>query len=95
MFGEDVSFISRDGDNTSDDLNGQIDNEVQKILDESFERVKKLLTEKDKELRELSKQLFLHDYLNKEEMDRIISGKGLDPNVSKAVREWDSNKHSI
>ena len=55
MFGKDVSFISRDNENTSDDLNGQIDNEVQKILDESFERVKKLLTKKDKELRELSK----------------------------------------
>ena len=55
MFGDDVSFISRDNDNTSDDLNGQIDSAVQKILDESFARVSKLLTTKDKELRELSK----------------------------------------
>jgi ATP-dependent Zn protease len=64
-------------------------------LDESFERVSKLLTTKDKELRELSKQLFLHDYLNKDEIDRIISGKGLDPEESKAVREWKPKDHVI
>jgi len=32
-----------------------VDLEVQKILDESFERVKQLLISKDKELRELAK----------------------------------------
>lgn len=48
-----------------------------------------LLTKKDKELRELSKQLFLHDYLDADEMDRIISGRGLDTNKSKKVRDWD------
>lgn len=49
----------------------------------------KLLTTKDKELRELSKQMFLHDYLDADEMDRIISGKGLDPTKSKKVRDWE------
>lgn len=43
MFGEDVSFISRDKNNTSDDHNGNVDMLVKKILDESFERVQKML----------------------------------------------------
>ena len=74
-----MSFISRDKNDTSDTHNGDVDMLVKKILDESFERVSKLLMSKDKELRELSKQLFLHDYLDADQMDRIISGKGLDP----------------
>lgn len=55
MFGDEVSFISREKKKTSDEHNGQIDIAVQKILDESFQRVKTLLTDKDKELRELAK----------------------------------------
>ena len=77
MFGEDVSYISRDKNDTSDTHNGDIDMLVKKILDESFERTQNMLIKKDKELRELSKQLFLHDYLDADQMDRIISGKGL------------------
>jgi len=50
---------------------------------------------KDKELRELSKELFLHDYLDSEEMDRIISGRGLDQDKSKKVREWKEEEYLI
>ena len=39
MFGEDVSYISRDKNNTSDEHNADVDREVQIILDQSFERV--------------------------------------------------------
>lgn len=93
MFGEDVSYISRDKNNTSDTHNGDIDKLVTKILDESFERVNALLVKRDKELRELSKQLFLHDYLDANQMDRIISGKGLDPaDKDLKVRDWDNEK---
>tara|TARA_B110000285_G_C14822945_1_gene467380 strand:+ start:263 stop:706 length:444 start_codon:yes stop_codon:yes gene_type:complete len=93
MFGEDVSFISRDKNNTSDTHNGDIDMLVKKILDESFERVQKMLSNKDKELRELSKQLFLHDYLDADQMDRIIAGKGLSQEEKdKKVRDWDKEK---
>jgi ATP-dependent metalloprotease len=55
MFGDEVSYISKNKTDTSDEHNYEVDKAVQKILDESFERVKILLTEKDKELRELSK----------------------------------------
>ena len=55
MFGQEVSYISKDKDQTSDAYNAIVDKEVQRILDESFERVNKLLIHKDKELRELAK----------------------------------------
>ena len=83
MFGDNVSFISRQKDDTSDTHNAEIDRQVQKILDDSFHRVKRLLQNKDKELRELAKGLYENDYLDADEMDRIISGKGLDPEKAK------------
>ena len=95
MFGEDVSYISRQKDMTSDAYNAEVDKEVQKILDQSFNRVQDLLTAKDKELRELAKQLYLHDYLDSDEMDRIISGRGLDNEKSKKVREWEQEEYLI
>lgn len=95
MYGESVGYIFRDKDKTSDYHNGKVDVEVQKILDESFERVKSLLISKDKELRDLAKNLYLHDYLDKEEMDRIISGRGLDPEKTKKIRDWDNEEYLI
>jgi len=64
-------------------------------LDDSFERVKNLLTRQDKELRELSKQLYLHDYLDADEMDKIISGRGLDKDKTKKVRDWEKEDYLI
>ena len=86
MFGDSVGFISRGKDDTSDTHNADVDRQVQQILDESFHRVAKLLNEKDKELRELAKGLYLYDYLDADEMAQIISGRGLDPE-KKTVRE--------
>jgi hypothetical protein len=37
-----------------------------------------LLTDKDKELRNVSKELFLRDYLTADEIDKIISGRAMD-----------------
>lgn len=91
MFGDKVSFISRDKDSTSDTHNADVDKQVKQILDESFQRVAKLLTEKDKELRELAKGLYLYDYLDADEMDQIISGRGLDSS-KKQVRELDKEQ---
>ena len=95
MEGDEVSFISRDKDNTSDEHNAKVDITVKKILDDSFKRVSDLLTEKDKELRNLSKALFQHDYLNAEEMDQIISGKKLDLTKTKKVRDWEKEEYLI
>ena len=44
MFGEQIGYLSVDVKDVSQDHNALIDDEVKRILDESFERVKKLLT---------------------------------------------------
>jgi ATP-dependent Zn protease len=69
MFGDEgASFISSDKKETSDKFNADVDNKVKQLLDQSFIRVTKLLTEKDWELREMSKNLFWFDYLDYEEI---------------------------
>jgi len=63
-------------------------------VQESFERVAKLLQTKDRELRRLSKALYEQDYLNAEEMDQVIRGKGLGKEKEKnKVRTWDKEKY--
>ena len=48
-----------------------------------------MLSGKEKELRELSKNLFHYDYLSAEEMEQIIQGKKLD---KEKVRDWESKE---
>ena len=63
-------------------------------MQESFDRVAKLLITKDRELRRLSKALYEQDYLNAEEMDLVIRGKGLGKEKDKnKVRTWDKEKY--
>jgi ATP-dependent metalloprotease len=91
MFGEEgASFISSSKNETSDEYNSQIDIRVKKILDESSQRVSKLLKEKDFQLRELSKNLYWHDYLDFKEVDIIMNGKKL---TKEKVREWKSGRN--
>jgi ATP-dependent Zn protease len=47
--------------------------------------VKNLLLQKDKELRELSKNLFWYDYLDHSEIERIMKGERIE---KERVREW-------
>lgn len=70
-------------------MNAEIDKTVREVLDQSFDRVCKLLTEKDKELRDLSKALYHYDYLDAEEIENIVMGYNLD---KEKVREWDEEK---
>jgi hypothetical protein len=51
--------------------------------------VTKLLEGKEKELRDLAKNLFHYDYLTGEEMEQIIRGKSL---KKEKVRDWDKKK---
>lgn len=51
---------------------------------------------KDKELRRLSKALYQQDYLDADEMDRIIRGKSLDKEKEQnKVRDWDKEKNGV
>ncbi len=62
---------------------------MKQILDESFERVKRLLLDKETEIRNLSKNLFWYDYLDYEEMQKVIRGEDL---PKEKVRTWDYAK---
>lgn len=48
MFGEDASWISSEKDDTSEEYNARVDKTVKKILDESYDRVEKLLLSREK-----------------------------------------------
>lgn len=89
MFGETAGYIASDKDHTSEKYNAMVDKEVKQILDRSFERVSLLLKNKERELRELSKNLFFYDYLDAEEIRNVIEGK---PLAKDKVRKWEDKE---
>jgi ATP-dependent metalloprotease len=89
MFGETAGYISSDMDQTSEKYNAMVDKQVKEILDRSFERVNSLLSNKERELRELSKNLFFYDYLDAEEIKNVIEGKAL---AKDKVRKWEDKE---
>ena len=89
MFGEHAGYISTDPEETSEKYNAQVDKQVKDILDESSKRVTQLLLTKEKELREISKNLFYYDYLTAEEIETILKGKNLN---KEKVRNWDTKE---
>jgi ATP-dependent metalloprotease len=92
MFGEDVGYLSTEKEQSSEKYNAMVDKAVKKILDESYDRVVSLLQSKEREIRELSKNLYWYDYLDAEEMNNIISGKKVN---KEKVREWEGAQHVI
>ena len=92
MFGSEAGLISKCEKETSEMYNAKVDEEVKRILDDSYTRVHALLMSKEVELRNLSKNLYWHDYLNAEEMEDIIKGKKLG---KKRVREWDPKEKYV
>jgi len=52
----------------------------------------KLLSGREKELREISKNLFHYDYLSAEEMENIIKGK---PLKKEKVRKWELKENYL
>lgn len=92
MFGEEVGYLSTDKDENSEKYNSLVDSAVKKILDESYDRVVKLLQSKEREIRELSKNLYWYDYLDAEEMENIIKGKKI---AKEKVRDWEGEQYIL
>ena len=86
MWGPEAGFMSTDNNEVSQELNSVIDERVRQILKESAERVTKLLTKREIEVRDLSKNLFWFDYLDSDEIEKVIKKQKLD---KAAVRQWD------
>jgi len=62
---------------------------VKQILEESKIRVTALLSSKEEELRNISRNLYWYDYLDSDEIDKVMKGKKLE---KKKVRDWDLKK---
>ena len=86
MFGEDAGYISASKKETSQERLALIDMKVKEILAESKARVTKMLTAKERQVRDISVNLYKYDYINKEEIEKIMNGKKLEKSN---VREFD------
>ena len=62
MFGDEVGYMSTDKQDNSEKYNATVDIAVKKILDESYDRVVKLLQSKEQEIRDLSKNLYYRKF---------------------------------
>lgn len=61
----------------SSETKQKIEDEVRRILDESYQRAHKLITERRKELDLLAKALLAYEVLNVDEMKRVLKGEQL------------------
>jgi len=64
MFGEDAGYMSIDKNQMSEERKAMVDAKVQAILNESKKRVNKLLQGKERQIRDVSINLYKYDYLN-------------------------------
>ncbi|KAG8872750.1 hypothetical protein FRB97_007363, partial [Tulasnella sp. 331] len=62
------------GDHTSPQMNGQIDNEIRRLLEESMARAKKLLTERKGDLHKLTDALVEYETLDRAEVEALLKG---------------------
>lgn len=81
MYGENTGYMYVENKNYSfeeDELSHKqkkiIDDEVNKILNTSYNRVKKLLTDNASELKSLAEQCYIHDTLEFDEIKAAVEG---------------------
>ncbi|KAG9031724.1 hypothetical protein FRB95_002397 [Tulasnella sp. JGI-2019a] len=63
------------GDHTSPQMNGQIDNEIRRMLEESMARTRKLLTERKADLHKLTNALVEYETLDRSEVEALLKGQ--------------------
>ena len=68
---------NNNSDSVSEATREYVDGEVSKILQDSYERVHKLLLKHQKELHRLAEALLLYETLSKEQIEFILKGKEL------------------
>lgn len=66
----------------SSETRAMVESEVKRVLDESYERARNLLTNKRKELDFLAKALVEYETLDKKEVERVIRGEKLKDRIS-------------
>ena len=94
---EDEVFLGRSitrQQNMSEETAKKVDYEVKKIIDTSYERAKKVLTEKIDDLHKLAKALLVYETLTGDEIRDLIL-KNIQPEkLSKKQEESDENASS-
>ena len=72
----------------SEETAKKVDSEIKKIVDEGYERAKKILTEKIDDLHKLAKNLLLYETLTGEEIrDLILKNKPIERSKEDDFRE--------
>ncbi|KAI9692557.1 MAG: ATP-dependent zinc metalloprotease FTSH 4, mitochondrial [Bathelium mastoideum] len=69
--------LASEYDRLSSETKQRIENEVRALIEDSYERVHKLLLSKRKELDILAKALVEYETLNKDEVDKVLRGEKL------------------
>ncbi len=78
-------FLGRDlveSRNYSDEIAYEIDKEVRRIIDECYSRAQQVLTEHKETLERIAKALLDRESLDSEELDTLIAGQPLPPELS-------------
>ncbi|XP_063422800.1 ATP-dependent zinc metalloprotease YME1L1-like [Mytilus trossulus] len=65
----------------SEAVTKEIDSEIKRLLQESYDRAKKILTNHSEQHKELAKMLMKYETLNKEEIKLVMDGKPLNKKV--------------
>jgi len=69
-------------DKLSTETRAMVESEVKKVLDASYERARKLLLEKRRELDLLAKALVEYETLDKSEVEKVIRGEKLENRIA-------------
>jgi cell division protease FtsH len=76
----------------SEETQKKVDSEIKKLVDEGYERAKKILNDKIEDLHKLAKTLLLYETLTGDEIrDLILHGKTIERNDEKDLKEEDKS----
>jgi cell division protease FtsH len=76
----------------SEETQKKVDSEIKKLVDEGYERAKKILNDKIEDLHKLAKTLLLYETLTGDEIrDLILHGKVVERNDEKDLKEEDKS----
>ena len=88
---QDEVFLGRSvarNQQVSEETQKKVDSEIKKLVDEGYERAKKILNEKIEDLHKLAKTLLLYETLSGDEIRNLIfHGKSVERNDEKDLPE--------
>ena len=93
---EDEVFLGRSvtrSQHISEETSKKVDSEIRKIVDEGYEKAKKILNEKIDDLHKLAKALLTYETLTGEEIKDLIY-KNIQPQLSSEISEVDKEETS-